>query len=568
MSLPLVFSPTTNASWNVKRPLWSRESALTGVKVLYNGKSSQTNVVQYKRSRAHGRRPVTAHADGEKDKLNAGSSHNHERHHHVVRPEVHGFRMRPGRPIIQGPDQNVILQGFNWESWKHKWWATLTTKVEDLCSVGITDVWLPPPSQSVDRQGYLPSQLYDLDGSEYGTAAQLKELIDECHRHNICCVADIVINHRSGINQDSKGHWNVFKGGNRDRRLDWGPWAVVDDDVYDSGGKGNHDTGESYGAAPDLDHTNKQVQDELTDWMNWLRAEIGFDGWRFDFVKGYHPSFTKLYIDRTKPTLAVGELWTSMDYFDGQLSWDQNRHRQVLCNWIDGTGGTCCAFDFTTKGILQRAVEGELWRLRDDNNKPPGLIGWYPQRAVTFIDNHDTGSTQRHWNFPDARVLMGYVYILTHPGIPCIFIDHLYEFKLKEEIKKLVLLRKRNRINARSKICILKAEADIYVARIEDRVIVKLGARMEMGGLLPNKKEWSMYMAGRDFAIWETTRALPVVPEVHQEEHIPPVQKFAEKSVSSHPVHLTSKMSEETKKRILKEVSHDRVVDPVEEEGM
>lgn len=50
-------------------------------------------------------------------------------------------------------------------------------------------------------------------------------------------------------------------------------------------------------------------------------------------------------------------------------------HRQRLCDWIDGTGGRACAFDFTTKGILQVAVQGELWRLQDANGKPPGLIG-------------------------------------------------------------------------------------------------------------------------------------------------------------------------------------------------
>lgn len=43
---------------------------------------------------------------------------------------------------------------------------------------------------------------------------------------------------------------------------------------------------------------------------------------------------------------------------------------------------------------LQEAVKGELWRLRDSKGKPPGVLGWWPSRAVTFIDNHDTGSTQ------------------------------------------------------------------------------------------------------------------------------------------------------------------------------
>ena len=39
-------------------------------------------------------------------------------------------------------------------------------------------------------------------------------------------------------------------------------------------------------------------------------------------------------------------------------------------------------------------MKGELWRLRDSQGKPPGLMGWWPSRAVTFIENHDTGSTQ------------------------------------------------------------------------------------------------------------------------------------------------------------------------------
>ena len=43
--------------------------------------------------------------------------------------------------------------------------------------------------------------------------------------------------------------------------------------------------------------------------------------------------------------------------------------------------------------ILQEAVKNcQYWRLRDSHNKPPGVIGYWPNRAVTFIDNHDTGA--------------------------------------------------------------------------------------------------------------------------------------------------------------------------------
>ena len=37
----------------------------------------------------------------------------------------------------------------------------------------------------------------------------------------------------------------------------------------------------------------------------------------------------------------------------------------------------------------------EYDRLRDGGGRAPGLIGWCPDMAVTFVDNHDTGSTQQ-----------------------------------------------------------------------------------------------------------------------------------------------------------------------------
>ena len=43
-------------------------------------------------------------------------------------------------------------------------------------------------------------------------------------------------------------------------------------------------------------------------------------------------------------------------------------------------------------GILQEAMgRREYWRLVDGQGRPPGLMGMWPSRAVTFIENHDTG---------------------------------------------------------------------------------------------------------------------------------------------------------------------------------
>lgn len=45
--------------------------------------------------------------------------------------------------------------------------------------------------------------------------------------------------------------------------------------------------------------------------------------------------------------------------------------------------------------LPQEAVSKSNYsRLKDDQGRPPGVIGLWPARAVSFVDNHDTGSTQ------------------------------------------------------------------------------------------------------------------------------------------------------------------------------
>lgn len=79
-------------------------------------------------------------------------------------------------------------------------------------------------------------------------------------------------------------------------------------------------------------------------------------------------------------------------WYGNTMDYDQDAPRQVLCDWITNSGGGVAAFDFPSKGILQEAVRYTQYdRLRDRNGKASGLLGWWPQKACTFIDNHDTG---------------------------------------------------------------------------------------------------------------------------------------------------------------------------------
>lgn len=286
----------------------------------------------------------------------------------------------------------IILQSFNWESHKHKpgWYKKLTAEAKNIAAMGYTALWLPPPTDSVSPQGYLPRDLYDLN-SAYGTEQELRDMLATFRELKLKCIADIVINHRCAHFQKD-GKWNQFGG-----RLAWDETAICSDSSPQFGGRGGRGTGEDYPAAPNIDHSNPKIRQDIVDWLKYLK-NLGYDGWRFDYVKGYGGEFTRKYIDATVPLMAFGEYWDSCNYTGGVLDYNQDSHRQRTVNWCDKTGGTSAAFDFTTKGILQEAVgRSEYWRLVDATGRPPGLIGMWNSRAVTFIENHDTGSTLGHW---------------------------------------------------------------------------------------------------------------------------------------------------------------------------
>mmetsp|Transcript_2625 Transcript_2625/g.4408 ORF Transcript_2625/g.4408 Transcript_2625/m.4408 type:complete len:583 (-) Transcript_2625:304-2052(-) len=348
------------------------------------------------------------------------------------------------------PD-GIMLQGFHWESstpdvrdpsqWPNgkvgsSWYQTVKLKVEEIREIGFTDIWLPPPSQSVAREGYLPTKLYDLD-SAYGSYKELRSLLRTMQAQGVGAVLDTVINHRCGDTQNEKGKWVMFSDemGHDNKRLDWGPWALTsnhpDPDLAGTGAVklgGGTTMNTHYGAAPNVDHSNTEVREALISWLNYMTRprDLGFSSIRFDFVRGYE-EYIKEYVDSTvypRGELSVAEWWNDDDGRNPAYT-----NTEMLVEFVDKHDGHTGAWDFSLKTAIHKAALDEDWSLLGSKERGlPGLVGQRPALAFTYIDNHDTSPPQAHYPFPDSvpKLLAAHAFILTHPGIPCVFWLHLF----------------------------------------------------------------------------------------------------------------------------------------------
>lgn len=86
------------------------------------------------------------------------------------------------------------------------------------------------------------------------------------------------------------------------------------------------------------------------------------------------------------------------------------------------------------------------------------------------------------------------------------FYDHFFDFfdgGIKGPITDLIKIRSRNGIKPTSSLRILAADADLYVAAIDEKIIAKIGPRFAVGDLVPST--YKLATSGDQYAVWEKT---------------------------------------------------------------
>lgn len=394
-----------------------------------------------------------------------------------------------------GDGREILLQGFHWAShagvlegatrMRKSWYRVLQENAAAIKAAGFSWVWFPPPSDSIAPEGYIPRRWNVLD-TAYGSEVELRGAIRALEP--VQALADVVLNHRVGAHTGGADFQDPPFPDNR---------AAIARDDESGVGTGNPDTGERHPAGRDLDHTNPDVRTAIKRYLQRLKA-VGFQGWRYDMTKGFHGRFIGEYNEATAPEFSVGE------FFDGD--------RQKLTHWIDATGGKSAAYDFPTRFLLYEAcLTDDYSRLRSTlGNRvvPGGLLGFWPSRAVTFLDNHDTeyrrAADHQYQNngihhFSGSAVEMGYAYLLTHPGVPCVFWSHYFDWggATRQRLDRLINVRKSSGIHSRSGVEIKEAQPGLYAAIIDGKAAVKLGSRPWSPGW-----GWALAVDGERFAVW------------------------------------------------------------------
>jgi hypothetical protein len=129
------------------------------------------------------------------------------------------------------------------------------------------------------------------------------------------------------------------------------------------------------------------------------------------------------------------------------------------CSWLLGLQGKEDSFIGPNRNLVRQLclVWNAHRRLREDSSEKSlpvlfcrlnNLVGGKQLCGGLFVQ----GSTQGHWRFPHFALEQGYAYILTHPGTPCVFFDHLEDARLLNVIRRLIALRRRNGIHCRSQV--------------------------------------------------------------------------------------------------------------------
>lgn len=388
----------------------------------------------------------------------------------------------------------VMLQGFSWNAYEAAQWKALEAQTTEF--KGFIDlVWVPQSGKCVETvqvMGYKPYYYFN-HNSSFGTEDELRSMIKTFKNNGIGTIADVVINHRN-----TEG-WFTFPA----ETYNGVTYQMLPTDICknDDGSKtltqatkegvslsNNNDEGDDFGDCRDLDHKSANVQKVVKAYLKFLKEDLGYEGFRYDMVKGFNASHVGDYNTATGIQFSVGEYWDGV----GNIK-----------NWINNTGKKSGAFDFPFHYNMTNAIKYNDWRKLNDASLMSDLS--YRRYAITFVENHDIQVREDKSNegskdpIPATYIPAANAFLIAMPGTPCIFQPHwkAYEHELKSMIEARKLAGITNTSSYNNYASNTQYFANAVNGTNSRKLLVVVGIPSMM--TTPSKTEYTCILSGKNY---------------------------------------------------------------------
>lgn len=342
--------------------------------------------------------------------------------------------------------------------------------------LGIDVIYMTPIFKSDSSHKYDTIDYYQIDPS-FGTAEDLRELVQKAHQYGMKVVLDAVFNHTG---RDFFAFKDILENKEKSKYLDW---YFIDKFPLDneSGQAPNFKCFGYYGGMPKLNLKNPEVEKYVTDVACYWLKECDIDGWRMDVGDEISHYFWKHFRRAVKAVkkdaLIIGEIWHyAGDFLEGD-EWDTVMNYPFYLNLIDLLADE--------KIGVSRFIQN-LGYMKGRLNKKCYPLMW------NLIDSHDTARFLHLCNNKQKQHLAA-AFQLLMPGMPMIYYgdelampgandpdcrrgmywDEEYrDNEMLEWYKRLIQVR-------RTHACIAEGELAETITRDEDGTIVLIRKNTE-----------------------------------------------------------------------------------------
>lgn len=288
--------------------------------------------------------------------------------------------------------------------------------------LGITGIWLMPPAEAHSYHGYDVTDYYAVE-RDYGTLADMRQLVAAAHQRGIAVIIDMVLNHTSSrhpwflgarIGDPAWRDWYIWADEDPGYR---GPWGAV---AWHRAG-GDYYYGVFWDGMPDLNYHNAEVTREMQHVASFWLRNIGVDGFRLDAIKHLIEagerqenlpesrqwlSSYEAHLETVKPdSFTVGEIFGGPSF--------------VVARYVEERA-IDIGFDFKLASeMIEAASRGSN---RDIIRAHRAAMRDYPyNQFATFLTNHDQNRLANSLRQDVGRNKVAASLLLTGPGVPFVY---------------------------------------------------------------------------------------------------------------------------------------------------